>query len=202
MTEIYLIRHGQTLWNLDHRFQGKTNTPLTAQGRLEAEELANRLERIPFETVFSSPLDRAKETAQIIAKAQNTPFSVKDTFCEISFGEWEGYTYNEIKTFTPWIDEWFLDPSSHKIPQGDDLTVEMARLRNVLVDLGHQYQNKRIAIVAHAGILRLALLCSLGLPLSYYCRFVLSNTSFTVLQYDENVFKLAVLNDYSHLSNR
>ncbi|AMP20534.1 hypothetical protein AZF37_04535 [endosymbiont 'TC1' of Trimyema compressum] len=78
-------------------------------------------------------------------------------------------------------------------------------IKKDLANLGEVHNGERIAIIAHAGILRLALLCSLGLPLSYYWRFVLSNTSFTVLQYRENVFNLAVLavlNDYSHLSNR
>lgn len=202
MTEIYLIRHGETAWNIDHRFQGKTNIQLTSKGIAEAGLLGNRLADTPFEVIYTSPLDRAKQTAEIIADYQKTPVSILNPFCEVSFGKWEGYTFEEIREFTPWLDQWYKDPGAYTIPEGDDLVAEVANLEREMIALAKKHEGQKIAIVAHAGILRLALLCSLKLPLTYYWRFVLSNTSFTVIQYAENVFNLAVLNDYSHLSNR
>ncbi|WP_425425462.1 histidine phosphatase family protein [endosymbiont 'TC1' of Trimyema compressum] len=86
-------------------FRGKRNIQLTDQGRLEAEMLAKRLSKVPFEIIYSSPLDRAKETAQIISEKQKSRVSIQNDFCEISFGDWEGYTFEEIRNITPWIDE-------------------------------------------------------------------------------------------------
>jgi probable phosphoglycerate mutase len=97
MTRIYLTRHGETEWNLRKIMQGWQNSDLTDLGRQQAKWLGNRLSKIEFEAVYSSPLNRAVETAKIIKKDSFEDIIIKDHLKEMGFGPWEGKTSVEIE---------------------------------------------------------------------------------------------------------
>ena len=97
MTRIYLTRHGETEWNLRKIMQGWQDSDLTDLGRQQAKWLGNRLSKIEFEAVYSSPLNRALETAKIIKKDGFEDIIIKDYLKEMGFGPWEGKTSVEIK---------------------------------------------------------------------------------------------------------
>ncbi len=202
MSFIYLIRHGETSWNLEERFQGTTNTDLTKTGLKQGQLLAKSLGKTIFENIYTSPLNRAKITAGFIGKITNCEIKEDLDFKEINFGDWEGLTTSEIRGKYPWLDKWFVNPGLYDIPNSDSLEIEKDRLKERLIKIAIESKGHNTAIVSHAGIIRLSLLAALDLPLSYYWRFVLGNTSISILEYYNGIFLLKSLNDTSHLLNK
>lgn len=200
MSTIYLIRHGETKWNLEERFQGITNTELTEKGMQQGKQLAERFKNKKISNIYASPLDRAKITAGYIGEMVNKDVILTDDFKEISFGDWEGLTNTEIENKYSWAKEWFINPGNHQIPNGDDMEFEKKRLKEKLKEIAlsnpHTFPN---LIVSHAGIIRLAILGAMDLPLSYYWRLTFGNTCVNVLNYEDGRFVLKCLNDTSHL---
>ena len=115
---VYLMRHGQTDWNKEYRLQGATDIPLNEEGRRQAKEAAEKMRDIPFECVYSSPLIRAKETAQIISAFHDIPTVVDDRLKEMSFGIYEGTTPDYEKQD---INRVLLFEAPHRfVPQGGE----------------------------------------------------------------------------------
>ena len=202
MSYIYLIRHGETSWNLEERFQGTTNTDLTKAGLKQGKLLAKSLRKTPFQNIFTSPLDRAKITASFIGEETDCEVIEDNDFKEISFGDWEGLTTKEIREKYSWMDKWFTNPGQFQIPNGDSFEKEKNRLKERLIQIATDSKGHNTAIVSHAGIIRLSLLAALDLPLSYYWRFVFGNTSISILEYYNGIFLLKSLNDTSHLLSK
>lgn len=94
---LYLIRHGQTDWNLAHRIQGRKDIPLNETGRQQARLLAEGMKNRPAEKIFTSQMLRARETAEILANSQNVSLYLVKGLEEINYGEWEGMTWEEIQ---------------------------------------------------------------------------------------------------------
>lgn len=202
MSYIYLIRHGETSWNLEERFQGTTNTELTKTGLKQGKLLARSLEKTPFQNIYTSPLDRAKTTAEFIGKESGSQVIEDMDFKEISFGDWEGLTTKEIRAKYTWMDKWFINPENFQIPNAVNFEEEKNRLKARLKKIAIESNGHNTAIVSHAGIIRLSMLAALDLPLSYYWRFVFGNTSISILEYYNGMFLLKSLNDTSHLLSK
>ena len=98
---VYVTRHGETDYNLQGRYTGSTDIPLNKNGLLQAQELARKLASVEFDIIISSPLLRAKQTAEIIHKSSNVPIIVIDEFAEINVGVYEGLTREEAQTQYP-----------------------------------------------------------------------------------------------------
>ena len=96
MTELILVRHGETLWNRERRMQGQTDTPLSAIGRAQAQAVGQRLARHPFVALYSSDLTRAWDTAAAIARASGREVRREPALRERTFGVFEGLTYEEM----------------------------------------------------------------------------------------------------------
>ena len=96
MITVYLTRHGQTVWNLDKRLQGSGNSDLTDHGVEQAEQLKKRVDGLKLDVIYTSPLERARKTANIIRGNRNIEIIEVDAFKEISFGEYEGHTEEEL----------------------------------------------------------------------------------------------------------
>ena len=202
MSTIYLIRHGETNWNLEERFQGITNTELTENGIEQGQKLANRLKETEIENIYTSPLDRARITAEFIGDKTNNAVIISDDFKEVCFGDWEGLTTSEIFNKYKWSKDWFINPTQYQIPNADNLDEEKNRLKEKLIEIAESNKSKKPnIIVSHAGIIRLSILGAMDLPLSYYWRLMFGNTSLNILEYNEGRFLLKCLNDTSHLLN-
>lgn len=198
MNKIYLIRHGETTWNKEKKFQGCTNTPLTDLGVAQGEKLARRLENVKFTALYTSPLKRAAKTADLISLKQEVTATEDERFKEIFFGDFEGKTFRALGEEYPWFQEWTKDPSMHKIPNGDNLQEVLIKTEQVFKDMCEKIEGGEIGIVTHAGFIRLVVLALMGLPLAYYWRFSLNNTSITVFTYKNGKFNLETLNDFAH----
>lgn len=161
--ELYVIRHGQTDWNLENRIQGHTDTKLNETGRRQAQEIAEKFKNINLDLIISSPLSRALDTAQIINQYKKLPIVLNANLKERCFGDFEGKTdlsaYNcDINTLL----DYHLNYSENSIEPIQDL---FTRVKNFIEYCKHTYPNKSILISTHGGICQALECILLKLPL-------------------------------------
>ena len=144
MTTILLARHGETDWNREGRWQGWADPPLNATGRAQARELAEQLRSTPFDAVYSSDLQRARETADILAEPHGVPVVVDRDLREIDIGSWSGLTRAEIA-------ERFPDGVR---PDGETHEQQAARVRAAVSRIARDHPGERVLIVGHGGTIR------------------------------------------------
>ncbi len=149
--KIYLVRHGQTDYNLRNLLQGSTDNPLNETGRQQARHLARVLADVPFEVIYSSPLKRALETAEIIRESNvnRPPILLDERLREIDMGEWEGRYYPAIlEENREYFERVWEDPFLYAPPGGESFSRFVSRLRDFLDDLREKEHNL-VLIVAH-----------------------------------------------------
>jgi broad specificity phosphatase PhoE len=153
-TTIVLVRHGETDWNRERRFQGHADTPLNEAGRRQALELAGTLRGARLTAVYTSPLRRATETARIVGDELGLEPRPLEALREIDVGDWQGMTVDEVKTRFPeqadvaWRSGW---------PNGETYDQLAERVVPALLELGRLHPDDRILVVTHAGPIRAAL---------------------------------------------
>lgn len=159
MPQLYLVRHGQTDWNVEGRYQGQTDWPLNAVGRAQAQALAQQLAGIPFEAVYSSDLKRAWETAEILGAALGVAVQLDERLREINLGEWEGQRVAEIKTRYPAV--WAAraqDPLHTRAPGGESAAELAVRVAQAADAVARAHPGGPVLVVSH-GVALAALLC-------------------------------------------
>lgn len=201
-TEIYLVRHGETEWNKEGKFQGCTDIHLSQEGILQAELLKKVLNN-HFDYIYTSPLSRAKQTAEILCQDSNTvkPAIIED-LREINFGAWEGLTINQIREQYPVSYQAWRTDEIHGNLVGGDLTLRSAsdRAKAAILNLAEKHAGKKIVFVAHGGILKAALIGIFDWKMTMYHRFFLGNTSVSRISIgNSQVPILITLNDTGHL---
>ncbi len=198
---IHLIRHGETIWNKDARFQGRADIPLSGQGIEQARALGCRLECYNFAAFFSSGLSRARQTAELIAASHGKPVEVVKGLEEISFGDWEGLTSKEIKErYSEESSAWWANPFETRIPGGETLAEMAARATASIKGIINKYPDEHVCVVAHGGVIRSIVGTALGLDLNYYWRLRQDNASLTIMEfYGWDKAILMLYNDISHL---
>ena len=140
---IYIVRHGQTDWNLEGRYQGRLDVELNEKGIKQAEKIHEELKDIKFDIVFSSPLKRAYKTAQIIT---NEPIIKDERIIERCNGELEGKLKTETVDFVD-----FTDPNECRLGI-EKLTDFRDRITNFFDDITNNYKGKNVLVVTHAGV--------------------------------------------------
>jgi len=151
VTTIILCRHGETDWNRQGRYQGRTDVPLNARGREQARELACRLARERIDVVYSSTLERAYETARAIAQVHGLDVRRDPRLDEIDQGSWEGLRRDEIALRHPAeLEAWQHHPIDLRLPGGETLEEVRVRVRAALDDMMLLHEGKVICLVAHS----------------------------------------------------
>lgn len=200
-TTILLIRHGETEWNTLGKFQGCTDIALSEAGIKQAELLKNRLNG-NFDYIYTSPLSRAFETAKILASQTNKEVTIATEIREINFGEWEGLTIHEIEKNYPEIFKaWRTDKKESYICGGDSSIHNAAdRAKKCILDIVSKHKGKKIAIVAHGGIIKAGLIGVFEWDMTMYHKMALGNTCINTLTFNEELKPALVgLNDTNHL---
>jgi len=201
---ILLVRHGTTTFNETDHLQGRMDNPLNQRGRDESTRLAARLKGASIDAIFSSPLQRAVETATIVNDSHDLPLTLVPEFCEIDLGEWEGLNYSSVREQFPEIHRrWIHDPD-FSIPGGESFSTVCTRtqigLERILQD-----SRKHILITAHASVNRAILSNLLRLDPSAARHFRTDNAALSRLMLLENsLYQWAVVdfwNSTSHLEN-
>ncbi|WP_028562681.1 histidine phosphatase family protein [Paenibacillus pinihumi] len=165
-TTIYLTRHGQTEWNVQHRMQGHQDSALTPLGIQQAEWLAQGMQGTVLDAVYASPSLRAFRTAEIIRGERNIPLHAAEAFMELGLGEWEGRTSEENEVTHPDQYSYFWeDPIKFKIK--DSETFEEVKLRALakLQDIVAAHRGQSVLIVTHTVVIKVLMTHLEGRPL-------------------------------------
>jgi broad specificity phosphatase PhoE len=156
---LYLIRHGETDWNVQGRCQGFSDSPLNDTGRRQAEAIARCLSNVNFEAIYSSTLKRAYETAHIIARYHGVSVSARDDLRELNQGDFEGLKLTElVEKHADFLERWFRDPADLKVPGGESLREMQARAWSTLQEIVDSHSEGNVAVVAH-NLCNATLLC-------------------------------------------
>jgi probable phosphoglycerate mutase len=207
MIRIIIVRHGRTAWNAgqaaQERFRGIVDLPLAAEGVEQAQATARRLAGVPLTAVYSSPLQRARHTAEIIAGPHNLTVQALPGLRTLDYGDWAGLLHSKVAQ--RWPDQyqlWRQDPFALKIPGGDSTAGlrerTVAAVRHVLARLPDQ---STVVLVSHQAVTK-TLVCALaGLPDAAYWRVRqdLCNLSLFDYEPESGVLDLVGLNDTCHL---
>ncbi len=190
MTVLLLIRHGQTDWNRDGRYQGQSDIPLNETGRTEARELAARIVRDGTrpETIYTSDLARARETAQILAEAWKVRVHEDARLREIDQGVWEGMRVDEIQARFPSEFQTYLkDPLRAGPPQGETVGQVQARVREAVDEILTQHPGGTAAVVSHGLALGLIRTRAAGRPLEQVWDLIPANADVEIVELEAKV---------------
>ena len=184
MTELLLIRHGETDWNRQQRFQGQIDVPLNATGRAQAELLATRLAAERYDAFFTSDLQRARETAAPLASAWGQEPVVVPGLREQSFGVWEGLDVPTIKDrYGAMWQDWLQHHGDFALPGGESLRQFHTRVLAAVQQIAHAALGQRLAIVTHGGVLDMLWRSAHGLSLDGLRACEIPNTGLNRLRW-------------------
>jgi phosphoserine phosphatase len=158
--KIYLVRHGQTSWNQNQRLQGLRDIPLNCEGIRQSHRLAEWYQKARLGRIVSSPLVRARRTAQILTKGSTRVTIIDDRLREIDHGPWTGLRLEAIQhSFPNDFETWSFYPEKLRMSGGESLTMVYRRCSEVLLDLITTSCDEDIVVVSH-GVVNALLLCS------------------------------------------
>jgi 2,3-bisphosphoglycerate-dependent phosphoglycerate mutase len=162
-TTIVLVRHGETDWNRENRFQGHADPPLNDLGRVQARQLASELRDEAFAAAYTSPLRRAHETAEILASELGLEPVSGAALMEVDVGSWSGLTRDEVESRFPagyarWLEY------GHGWDDGESYDELGERVVSGLLDIGRRHPDEHVLAVTHGGPIRSALAAADGVP--------------------------------------
>lgn len=201
---VYLLRHGKPDYpNNGMIYYGATDYPLSEEGKLQAERVHRDLEKIHFDAVFSSPMTRCRQTAEIVFPHMAEQVEYVDDFREISFGSWEGKTFDEVR------DEWdsvYAVPGrdfAHSAPPGGETLCEVQnRAVSALESILSRRKSGSIAITAHNGVMYSIISRYFRIPLENCFSFNADYCGIHIFSVSEGFFKLIRFNWNSDIENR
>lgn len=201
MANIYLLRHGETEWNASgNRYCGLTNISLSDHGIKQAKAAAAYLKEIPFSAAYSSTLNRAYETANMIMDPHGIHVCKDERIIELQFGLWEGKTKEQFISENPkaWED-WLKDPGSTRAGVSGENAMEVYQRSSAFFnEISKRHNNENVLVVAHNTVNRIFIAGSLGFPFQHYRRIHQDNTGITVfkIHHDEIIFHNINLNHH------
>jgi probable phosphoglycerate mutase len=170
---ILLIRHGSNPKVGKGLTGWLPGVSLDDNGRRQAEDLAVQLADLPIAAVYSSPLERARETAQPLAREKGLEIRIEPAFGEINFGEWQGRDFPELEHDPRWH-LFNVFRSGTPAPQGESMLEAQARMMRALYRVAPEHAGETVAIFSHADAIKAALMCMLGIPLDFHLRWICS----------------------------
>lgn len=200
MTRVLLVRHGETAWNKELKYQGHTDTALTDAGLRQAELVAARLAAEPVAAVYASDLSRALITAENIAARHSLPVIALPELREIRFGHWEGLTYDGI--IERWPEEYqqlYTRTDEVRIPGGETFRELKERAAGAVARLVEHHRGQTIALVSHGGTIRTIVCAALNIHLNHLWDIRQDNTAVNIIEYHKHRTIITLLNDTHHL---
>lgn len=200
-TTVILIRHGETLWNREHRIQGHLDSPLTAEGIAQAEACGKRLQAESFDFVVASDLGRVRHTAHLLLAGRALPVSFDASLRERSFGAAEGRPLAEIdRRYPGMIGEAGLVESALTLPGGESRSEFQARVKSAITGLASAHSGQRLLVVTHGGVLRAVYRWLNALPLNDAQKLSVPNTAYNRILFEHGQWKMDVWGDTTHLA--
>ena len=202
MITLYLVRHGESVYNAEGRIQGHQDAGLSELGFRQAELIARRLASERFDAVYSSDLVRASATAEAIASRHNLPVHLTPLLRESKLGVVEGLTNAEIEERYPeTIHHWRRRPLTARPPGAESIEDVIGRARRFLDETlpGHSH-GSRLLVVGHGGSVRGVIIAGLDLPTDLYRQLYLSHASLSIIELGDDP-RIRLLNDTCHLDS-
>ena len=204
MVEILLMRHGETSWNIERRIQGHRDIPLNKRGKNQSISLAKVFEKKKISSIYSSDLKRASETALQISKVTKIDVDTRIGLRERCFGLFEGLKYDEIINYFPKeFKAWRSRNPNLKIPYKKEESETLIEFYNrsikTIIDIFKKYENERIAVITHGGVLDCMFRLAKNKPLIDKRDFPLLNASINSIVWNGNKFFIKYWADISHL---
>jgi 2,3-bisphosphoglycerate-dependent phosphoglycerate mutase len=202
-TRLIVVRHGETAWNIEGRYQGQLDSPLTTTGVEESRALAARLEGEEFTALYASDLGRALKTAEIIAERTPCRIVTDSRLRERHLGVFQGLLKSEMRL--NFAEEYHLFKTAgpeYVIPGGESATEASARMIRCLEELAQRHTGERIVVVTHGGVVSALLRHSLGLALGIPRRFERPNTAWNAFWWEDGRWFLETWGDVSHLGDK
>lgn len=185
MTKVYLVRHGETEYNKKGCYYGWTDCDLAPEGRRQAEVLKDVFSNIEYDMILSSDLKRAVETANII-KGTAKELVTDKRLRELNFGKWEGKDYQEVMTqykehWNLWVEDW----ANASPTEGESFVNMYDRVCEFMNEALREFDNKRLVIVSHNGVLRIIATYLLGFTLDKTWCFNFEHGKYSLLEINE-----------------
>lgn len=191
MTELFIIRHGESKMNSDNLFCGWSDSRLTDKGRMQALKAKEKLKDEDIDVIISSDLKRCYETAEIINKDRHLDIIYDNNLRELNFGVWEGLRYDEIREqFPDKIRKWEIDYLNFKVPKGESLKEMYLRGNSAIEEIIQKYKNKKILIISHSGIIRSILSKQICGDINCYWKFKIFHCSINRIEYLEDNYSV------------
>lgn len=202
VTKFILVRHGETAWNKDDIYRGTADVPLNEQGREEARLLGEWLKNEKIDAVYCSPLSRARDTAEAIAKHhKNLQVVAMPEIIDINYGEWQGQRKTDVKVKYPDLDRlWLTEPQKMRFPGGgetlDECTVRAKKALDILVK---RHPGQTVLLASHRAMNRAILAYVLGWDNSKFYRIGQDTTACNRFNWNGKSWDIMGLNDVCHL---
>src|SRR3972149_1666758 len=199
MAKLILARHGETVWNVEKVYRGRTDVSLDEVGIKQAELLGKNLGSWKLEAIYSSPLKRALDTANIVARYQKIGVHVAKGLIDFDYGEWQSLPEQEARRLYPTLhSEWHNNPHKVKMPGGESLEDVRKRVIEVVDDVLSKYQGS-VVLVSHRVVNKVLICFLLGLDNSHFWNIKQDVGGITIFDYVDGRFVLTRHNDTSHL---
>jgi len=199
MSKLILARHGETVWNIEKIYRGRADINLNEMGIRQAELLGEYLSNWGLEAIYSSPLRRALDTANIIARYQKISVHIAEGLIDFDYGEWQSLPEQEAKRRYPTLhNEWYNNPHKVKMPGGESLEDVRRRAIKVVSDVLASYQGS-VVLVSHRVVNKVLICYLLGLDNSSFWNIKQDVGGITIFDYADERFVLTKHNDTAHL---
>lgn len=199
-TQVIVVRHGQTEWNVRGRMQGHLDSPLTEIGIAQSQALAERLSKHRFTTLYSSDLGRACQTAQMVANKTGHSIIVDPRLRERKLGVFQSLTLAEIqKEHSEEYNAYQRNNPDYAMPQGESVRQRSREAIACFEELAQKHAGEAVVVITHGGVLHSLLRHALLLPLEIPRRFRLFNASLNIFSHAAGVWTLETWGDVSHL---
>ena len=199
MTVFHLLRHGE------HGLAGRVlpgrmpGVGLSERGRAEIAAVAERLVDEGVAALYASPLQRTRESAEIVAARLGLPIGFRDDVIELDFGEWTGATFDAIRADPRWH-AWRTHRSLARIPGGESMRQVQRRVVEALMEINERHLDETVAVVSHGDVIRSALLFALGMPLDHYSRIEVGLGSISTIRIDAEGIRVLAINERPRLA--
>ncbi len=201
MTEIILARHGETEWNVEEVFRGRIDVELNETGVRQAELLAEYLEDLKMDTIYSSPLKRASKTAGMIASYHKLDVEITSGLTDFNYGEWQGLSHQEVKNkHKELYAEWIKNPQQVRMPAGESLYDVRKRAIEVVDKVVAEYKGT-VVLVSHRVVNKVLICTLLGLDNSHFWKIRQDTCGITTFVYEDEWFTLIEHNNTSFLES-
>lgn len=209
MARLILVRHGETEWNRQKRYQGQTDTELNTTGIRQAGKTAERLAQEKISVIYCSDLRRARQTAEIIASKQSERIDIRESplLREMDFGDYEGLTFDEMDEQYRLIfsasPSWRSRGPYVRSPNGESIADLAARVEQFSTStLEHHPSNDTVLIAAHGGTIQVLVCHLLGISLDHWWQIRISGAAVSILETYPQGTSIVLLNDVNHLKDR